>query len=58
LPTTLIVNRDGEEVGRIVGPAEWDSAEIMQFLRLTCARYTAWTSNRAQRSFSSRARCT
>jgi thiol-disulfide isomerase/thioredoxin len=38
LPTTLIVNRDGEEVGRIVGPAEWDSAEIMQFLRLIIAK--------------------
>lgn len=33
LPTTLIINRDGEEVGRITGPAEWDSAEIVQFIR-------------------------
>jgi thiol-disulfide isomerase/thioredoxin len=33
LPTTLIFNRDGQEVGRITGPAEWDSAEIVQFLR-------------------------
>jgi len=33
LPTTLIINRDGQEVARITGPAEWDSAEIVQFLR-------------------------
>jgi len=33
LPATLIINRSGQEVGRIVGPAEWDSAEIVQFLR-------------------------
>jgi thiol-disulfide isomerase/thioredoxin len=33
LPTTLIINRDGQEAGRITGPAEWDSAEIIQFIR-------------------------
>lgn len=33
LPTTLIINRNGQEVGRITGPAEWDSAAIVQFLR-------------------------
>jgi thiol-disulfide isomerase/thioredoxin len=33
LPTTIIVNRSGQEVARIVGPAEWDSTEIVQFLR-------------------------
>jgi thiol-disulfide isomerase/thioredoxin len=33
LPTTLIINRDGQEVGRITGPAEWDSTEIIQFIR-------------------------
>jgi thiol-disulfide isomerase/thioredoxin len=33
LPTTLIINRDGQEVARITGPAEWDSAGITQFLR-------------------------
>ena len=27
LPTTLLVDRDGSEVGRIIGPAEWDSPE-------------------------------
>ncbi|RTM14176.1 MAG: TlpA family protein disulfide reductase [Bradyrhizobiaceae bacterium] len=33
LPTTLIIDRSGQEVARIVGPAEWDSREIVQFLR-------------------------
>lgn len=33
LPTTVIVNRSGQEVARIVGPAEWDSTEIAHFLR-------------------------
>ena len=33
LPTTLIIDRDGQELGRITGPAEWDSVEIVQFLR-------------------------
>ncbi|NUR44796.1 MAG: TlpA family protein disulfide reductase [Sphingomonas sp.] len=38
LPTTLVINRDGQEVARITGPAEWDSAEIMQFLRPLIAK--------------------
>jgi thiol-disulfide isomerase/thioredoxin len=38
LPTTLIVNSSGEEIGRIAGPAEWDSAEITEFLRPVIAK--------------------
>jgi len=37
LPTTLIVDRGGLEVGRIIGPAEWDSAEIAQYLKTVIA---------------------
>ena len=33
LPTTLLVDRSGHEIGRVIGPAEWDSAEVMQFLK-------------------------
>jgi thiol-disulfide isomerase/thioredoxin len=33
LPTTLIVNRAGQEVGRALGPAEWDAPEIVALLR-------------------------
>ena len=33
LPTTLLIDPDGREVGRVVGPAEWDSAAVVAFLR-------------------------
>jgi thiol-disulfide isomerase/thioredoxin len=33
LPTTLLLDRDGNEVGRLLGPAEWDSPEMVGFLR-------------------------
>ena len=33
LPATLLINREGEEIGRLIGPAEWDSPEMMQFIR-------------------------
>jgi thiol-disulfide isomerase/thioredoxin len=37
LPATLLVGRDGKELGRLVGPAEWDSPEVIQFLRSVIA---------------------
>lgn len=33
LPTTLLVDRHGREVMRKVGPAEWDSPEMVQVIR-------------------------
>lgn len=33
IPTTLLVDGDGNEIGRTVGPAEWDSEEVLQVLR-------------------------
>jgi thiol-disulfide isomerase/thioredoxin len=33
LPTSLIIDREGREVGRVTGPAEWDSAATIEFLR-------------------------
>lgn len=33
MPTTLLVNRDGEELGRLVGPAEWDSPEAVRLIQ-------------------------
>jgi thiol-disulfide isomerase/thioredoxin len=33
LPTTLLIDRDGMEVGRLIGPAEWDSPEMVEFIR-------------------------
>jgi len=33
LPTTLLVDRDGREIGRKIGPAEWDSPQIAALIR-------------------------
>src|SRR5207245_5064573 len=33
LPTTLLIDRGGREIGRIMGPAEWDTPEIAEFLK-------------------------
>ena len=33
LPTTLLIDRDGNEIGRLVGPAEWDSSDMVAFVR-------------------------
>jgi hypothetical protein len=33
LPTTILIDRDGREVGRIEGPAEWDSPEAQALVR-------------------------
>lgn len=33
LPTTLLLDEQGRELGRKMGPAEWDSAEALAFLR-------------------------
>jgi len=33
LPTTLLLDRDGNEIGRLLGPAEWDSPGMVAFLR-------------------------
>jgi len=38
LPTTLLIDSKGQELGRLVGPAEWDSAEMTAFLRRLVAR--------------------
>ena len=41
LPTTLLLGRDGQEIGRLVGPAEWDSPELVALMQ----RVIASTSN-------------
>jgi thiol-disulfide isomerase/thioredoxin len=33
VPTTLLLDREGNEIGRHLGPAEWDAPEIVAFLR-------------------------
>lgn len=38
LPTTFVVDREGREVGRFIGLAEWDSSDMMAFLKSVIAR--------------------
>lgn len=33
LPTTLLLDRQGREIGRKLGAAEWDSPEVVDYLR-------------------------
>lgn len=33
IPTTLLIDEEGREIGRTVGPAEWDSDEVVQVLK-------------------------
>jgi thiol-disulfide isomerase/thioredoxin len=33
LPTSLLIDRDGREFGRVTGSAEWDAAATIAFLR-------------------------
>jgi thiol-disulfide isomerase/thioredoxin len=40
VPTTLILDRAGQEVGRVVGPAEWDTREVAEVLKPIIAGQT------------------
>jgi len=33
LPSTVLINAEGQEIGRVLGIAEWDSAETVDFVR-------------------------
>jgi len=33
MPTTLLIDRQGRELGRLVGPAEWDSADAVRLIK-------------------------
>ena len=33
LPTTILINEQGYEIARKIGPATWDSAEVLEFLQ-------------------------
>lgn len=35
LPTTLLIDAEGRELGRLIGPAEWDAPEMVAFLKST-----------------------
>jgi len=38
LPTTMLIDRAGRELGRMAGPAEWDSPEIVEFLKTVISK--------------------
>ena len=38
VPTTLLIDRDGREIGRAMGPAAWDSAQVEALIDAALAR--------------------
>lgn len=40
LPATLLIGPDGRELGRLVGPAEWDTPTMIEFLKNIVANTT------------------
>jgi thiol-disulfide isomerase/thioredoxin len=38
LPTTLLIDRDGKEVGRLLGPAQWNSEESKTLIKSVLAQ--------------------
>jgi thiol-disulfide isomerase/thioredoxin len=40
LPETLLVSPDGRELGRLLGPAEWDTPEMIAFLETVIVETT------------------
>ena len=37
MPTTLLIDREGREIGRLVGPADWNSPEAQALIRAAIA---------------------
>ncbi len=37
LPTTLLINRQGQEIGRLVGPADWGSGDAAALIKAAIA---------------------
>lgn len=38
LPTTILIDAEGREIGGLMGPAEWDAPEMVTFLKLIVKR--------------------
>jgi hypothetical protein len=34
LPTTILLNKEGGVIGRLIGPAEWDSDEAVRLIEI------------------------
>jgi thiol-disulfide isomerase/thioredoxin len=41
LPATVLIDRNGNEIGRLLGPAEWDSPEARALIRAALAEKPA-----------------
>ena len=41
VPTTLLIDQEGREIGRVLGPAEWDSPEVEAVIRRYLKRSSA-----------------
>jgi thiol-disulfide isomerase/thioredoxin len=41
LPTTLILDRAGQEIARVVGPLDWDRSVVVEFLKPSSASPTS-----------------
>jgi len=39
IPTTILIGRDGREIGRVVGPAQWDAPESVKHLMELTGQY-------------------
>ena len=39
IPTTILIGRDGREIGRVVGPAQWDAPESVKHVMELTAQY-------------------
>jgi thiol-disulfide isomerase/thioredoxin len=50
LPTSLLIDREGREFARAVGPAEWDGAATIEFLRHVVS-HESQTSGRSDRIY-------
>lgn len=45
LPGTLLIGPDGRELGRLIGPAEWDTPEMIAFFEIVIADHTGKETN-------------
>ena len=52
LPVTILIGRDGRERGRLIGPAEWDTSEMIEFLRRIVVERTGYFTPHSQNSAS------
>jgi hypothetical protein len=50
LPTTLLIDRQGQELGRLVGPAEWDTPDMAAFLKSIIAKKEDWRASLHRRA--------